>query len=478
MNEQNKVIKTLNDLRDLSKIKDKKKSLKMSSWIANFDKHYQDYKKLFADLKQMQLNYEHIKTISDSKSYKLKKEINNKIINIESEILKTKSKLSKYINKLIFAHSTKAIRKSDISADELYKILSIYEKQEFKNNHFLPHRLRAIIRNNKLYHNCQFQLIVAKTALDTNIKKMQPHLKNKAKKILLKQIDILNKRIVHCEDRKKSLYDTFLAMQHAKLVKILDKKSQKFNKNNKKYELKSKYIIDLENVSKYYYNKWVATKVLKNVNLKITKGEFVVILGPSGSGKTTLLNIISGMDKATYGKTIINNTNLIWMNDKQLTEFRKDNIGYVFQQYGLLPNLNVRENIEIGWELQKNKHQRLDIDDLLKIIEMQEATDKFPHELSGGQQQRVSVARSMVKNPAIIFGDEPTGAVDEEMSKKIMQLFVDINKKFKTTVIIVTHNPIFADLATRVIKVKSGSILYNYVNKHPKQIKDLNWSQN
>lgn len=105
---------------------------------------------------------------------------------------------------------------------------------------------------------------------------------------------------------------------------------------------------------------------------------------------------------------------------------------------------------------------------------MQEATDKFPHELSGGQQQRVSVARSMVKNPAIIFGDEPTGAVDEEMSKKIMQLFVDINKKFKTTVIIVTHNPIFADLATRVIKVKSGSILYNYVNKHPKQIKDLN----
>ena len=473
MDGKEKSIKTLNDLRDLTKIKNKKKSLKMSLWIANLDKCYQNYKILIANLKQARRDYGDFETIPNSETYKLKKEINKKIIHIESEILKSKSKLSKYINKLIFAHITQANKKSDINVNELHEILSIYEKQEFKNNYFPYNRLKAIIKNNKLYRNCQFQLIVAKTAFNNEL-----FLTNKAKKILIKKINILNKKITHCTDRKKSLYDAFLAMQHAKLVKTLDKKSQFFNKKTKNIQTTSNYIIDLRNVTKYYYNKWVATKVLKNINLKISKGEFVVILGPSGSGKTTLLNIISGMDKATYGITIVNNNNLIWMNDKQLTEFRKNNIGYIFQQYGLLPNLNVRENIEIGWELQKNKEKRLDIDELLKTIGMQDAADKFPHELSGGQQQRVSVARSMAKNPAIIFGDEPTGAVDEEMSKKIMQLFVDINKKFKTTVIIVTHNPIFADLANRVIKVNSGSILYNYVNKHPKQIKDLNWAQN
>ncbi len=473
-----KTIKTLNDLRDLSMIKNKKKSHKMSLWILNLDKYYQKYKVLFTNLKQAQLSYGDFEIIPDSKTYKLKKEIIKKIIKIESEILKTKSKLSKYINKLVFAHMSKANKKSNITADELYKILLIYEKQEFKNNYFPYSRLKAIINNNKLYRNCQFQLIVAKTALNNTIKKIPQFIKNKGKKILKKQINILNKKIVRCQDRKKSLYDAFLAMQHAKLVKMLDAKSQKFNKKTKDVQKKTKYIIDLENVTKYYYNKWVANKVLKNVNLKIEKGEFVVILGPSGSGKTTLLNIISGMDKATYGKTIINNTNLIWMNDKQLTKFRKNNIGYIFQQYGLLPNLNVRENIEIGWELQKNKDKRLDIDELLTTVGMQDAVDKFPHELSGGQQQRVSVARSMAKNPAIVFGDEPTGAVDQEMSKKIMQLFVDINKKFKTTVIIVTHNPIFADLADRVIKVNSGNILYNSINKKPKQINELNWLQN
>ncbi|MCQ2747850.1 MAG: ABC transporter ATP-binding protein [Mycoplasmoidaceae bacterium] len=220
----------------------------------------------------------------------------------------------------------------------------------------------------------------------------------------------------------------------------------------------------------------MATKILKGFDLKIKQGEFVVILGPSGSGKTTLLNIMSGMDKATYGKTVVNSHNLIKMSDNQLTQFRKDNIGYIFQQYGLLPNLTVGENVEMGWNLQSDRSKRLDIDSLLETVGMLEHAKKFPHELSGGQQQRVSVARSMAKNPAIVFGDEPTGAVDEEMSKQILQLFVDINKKYNTTVIIVTHNPIFADLATRVIKVNSGRIAQNYQNEHPKAVSELDWS--
>ncbi|GHU31024.1 hypothetical protein FACS1894166_01720 [Bacilli bacterium] len=238
-------------------------------------------------------------------------------------------------------------------------------------------------------------------------------------------------------------------------------------------DVESDHLIDLRDVCKYYNNGTLAVKVLKDVNLQINSGEFVVILGPSGSGKTTLLNIISGMDTATYGITVVNNLNLISMTQAQLTAFRKDNIGYVFQQYGLLPNLTVRENVEIGANLQSDKTKRIPIDDLLRTVGIFEHRNKFPHELSGGQQQRVSIARSVAKNPNLIFGDEPTGAVDEEMSKQIMQLFVDVNKKYKTTIIIVTHNIILAGLATKVIKVANGKIDKVILNDHPRKVLDL-----
>jgi putative ABC transport system ATP-binding protein len=253
------------------------------------------------------------------------------------------------------------------------------------------------------------------------------------------------------------------------LVKQLEKSSKKVSTR-----INSKYLIDLRNVVKYYTNGSLVTKVLKDVNLQIKHGEFVVILGPSGSGKTTLLNIISGMDTATSGTTIVANHNLIGYNSTQLTKFRRDNIGYIFQQYGLLPNLTVRENVEIGSNLQKDLKKRLDIDGLLKTVGIYEQRNKYPRELSGGQQQRVSISRSMAKNPMLIFGDEPTGAIDEEMSKQIMQLFVDINKKYKTTIIIVTHNPILADLATMTIKVANGKIDKIIKNNHPKTVQQLN----
>ena len=270
--------------------------------------------------------------------------------------------------------------------------------------------------------------------------------------------------------------------KYAKWVKKLDKIShKKTNTKNNTIDddiiLRGDNAIQLKNVTKYYYNKWMVTKILKNINLEIKKGEFVVILGPSGSGKTSLLNIITGIDVATSGQTYVNGQNLINKTSSQLTKFRKLNIGYIFQSYNLLPNLTVRENVEIGWKLQKNRALRLNINELLSVIGIDKYQDRYPYELSGGQQQRVSIARSMAKNPTIIFGDEPTGAVDEEMSKQILKLFVDLNKKFKTTVVIVTHNSIFADLATRVIKVNSGQIIQNYINHKPKTINQLNWSK-
>ena len=182
------------------------------------------------------------------------------------------------------------------------------------------------------------------------------------------------------------------------------------------------------------------------------------------------------MDNATFGDTIVAGENLIDYSASKLTLFRRNNIGYVFQQYGLLPNLTVKENIEIGQNLQENKSKIIPIDEILKAIGLETQSRKYPNELSGGQQQRVSIARSVAKNPNILFGDEPTGAIDEEMSKNIMNLFVEINKKYHTTIIIVTHNPILAEIATMVINVANGSISNIKINKNPKSVDQLNWS--
>jgi putative ABC transport system ATP-binding protein len=287
-------------------------------------------------------------------------------------------------------------------------------------------------------------------------------------KLRIKQI---NKNIEYYNARIKDLKASFASKYIAKMISKLEKSARGLKT---KHSDENKYLINLENVVKYYNNGTLAVKVLSNVNLKIKAGEFVVILGPSGSGKTTLLNIISGMDTATYGQTIVASHNLIKYNSTQLTQFRRDNVGYIFQQYGLLPNLTVLENVEIGSNLQKDEKKRIDINELLKNIGIYEQRNKFPRELSGGQQQRVSIARSMAKNPRLIFGDEPTGAIDTEMSKQIMQLFVDINKRYKTTVIIVTHNPIIADLATMVVRVANGRIDRILKNNKPKSVSQIN----
>lgn len=272
-----------------------------------------------------------------------------------------------------------------------------------------------------------------------------------------------------------------LTRDKKKELKSFAKEINKLNQPHKGEEIISfKHnddIIELKNVTKYYTNGYIVTQILKGVNLNIKRGDFVVILGPSGSGKTTLMNIISGLDRATDGVTNVCGQNLINLKDSELTKFRQINVGYVFQQYGLLPNLTVKENVEIGADLQTDKSKKINPEEVLESFGMLEHKNKFPHQLSGGQQQRVSIARAFAKNPTILFGDEPTGAIDEEMSKLVMKEFVDINKKYGTTVIIVTHNPIFEGLGTLVIKFKDGAVSSISRNENPKSVDELPWGQ-
>lgn len=212
--------------------------------------------------------------------------------------------------------------------------------------------------------------------------------------------------------------------------------------------------------------------VLKGVDFEIEKGEICVLLGPSGSGKSTLLNIIGGIDSADSGYVSIHGEKTADMNEKTLTRYRRDHLGYVFQMYNLIPNLNVRENIEVGAYLSKNP---LDIDDLLKTLGLYEHRHKLPNQLSGGQQQRTSIGRAIVKNPDILLCDEPTGALDYNTSKEILGLIEEVNQKYGNTVIMVTHNDAIKNMADRVIRLRDGKIRKNYRNEEKVPAKELDW---
>ncbi|WP_391591677.1 ABC transporter, ATP-binding protein [[Mycoplasma] cavipharyngis] len=263
--------------------------------------------------------------------------------------------------------------------------------------------------------------------------------------------------------------------KNRRAVRLVKRMNSRKRSGSIYYKNSPNCIIELENVSKWYTNNFTVNKILENINLTIKRGEFVVILGPSGSGKTTLLNIISGMDRASNGQVIVSDHNLITMSNKQLTRFRREYVSFVFQQYGLLNDLKIRENIELGAQLQENYRKRLDIDEVIENLGILQHSLKFPREISGGQQQRVAIARALVKNPEILFGDEPTGAVDEETSKQILKMFCEINKIYKTTIVIVTHNPIIAELATKVIRVSDGA-LKEVREQIPKTVDQLNWT--
>ncbi|WP_024370577.1 ABC transporter ATP-binding protein [Exiguobacterium sp. ZOR0005] len=231
-------------------------------------------------------------------------------------------------------------------------------------------------------------------------------------------------------------------------------------------------MIRLENVHKVYKTGDVETAALKEIDLTIQDGAFVVILGPSGSGKSTLLNVISGLDTVTSGTITFDETVLTDLTPEQMTAFRRDHLGFIFQQYNLLQNLTVYENIQIGADLSS---EPLAIDELLEQVGLQGARDKYPYQLSGGEQQRVSVARSLAKNPSIVFCDEPTGSLDEDNSKRVLELLERLNETYGKTIVVITHNTGIGAMADDVIKMNSGRIVELTHNPVRQAAHDIHW---
>ena len=230
--------------------------------------------------------------------------------------------------------------------------------------------------------------------------------------------------------------------------------------------------LTLDNVSKTYKTGEVEVKALTDVSLSLSEGEFAVILGSSGAGKTTLLNLLGGMDNATSGKIILDGKVVTELNKKGLCEYRRSDVGFVFQFYNLMPNLTALENVEIAVEICKN---HLSPEKTLEEVGLKERMANFPAQLSGGEQQRVSIARALAKNPKLLLCDEPTGALDYVTGKKILKCLYDVSKEQKKTVVVVTHNQAIKDIADKVFYIKSGRIEKTVINEHPKSVGEIEW---
>ncbi len=230
--------------------------------------------------------------------------------------------------------------------------------------------------------------------------------------------------------------------------------------------------LEISGIKKHFGEGESRVDVLKGIDAQIEKGEICVLLGPSGSGKSTLLNIIGGIDNPDSGYISINGERTADMNEKALTFYRRKHLGYIFQMYNLIPNLNIKENIEVGAYLSDNP---LDVDSLLKSLGLYEHRHKLPNQLSGGQQQRTAIGRAIIKNPDILLCDEPTGALDYDTSKEILKLISDLNQQYGSTVVMVTHNDALKDMADRVIQLHDGKIRRNYCNEHKLSVEELEW---
>lgn len=234
-----------------------------------------------------------------------------------------------------------------------------------------------------------------------------------------------------------------------------------------------KNLYTLDHIYKTYktYDTW--NHALEDVSLELEEGKMIVVLGPSGSGKSTMLNLLSGIDSPSKGKITFEGQRLDQMKEEELTEYRAQNLGFIFQSYNLIANLTVKENVELGSQLSKNP---LNIKEILEQVELEKHMHKYPYQLSGGQMQRVAIARALVKNPKVLFCDEPTGALDEETGKKVLSLLQKMNQKYHTTMIIVTHNPSIADMAHTVIKMNSGHLVEIRQNETIKDAEELRWA--
>ena len=230
-------------------------------------------------------------------------------------------------------------------------------------------------------------------------------------------------------------------------------------------------MIKIENVHKSYGTGDSRNEVLKGVSLTIEDGDFVVILGTSGSGKSTLLNVISGLEPADEGAICYEAQNLSSMKDAELTKFRREYVGYIFQQYFLLPNLSVDKNVKMGADLANNKDYR----ETIKAVGLEAKRSKYPHELSGGEQQRVSVARALAKKPKVLYLDEPTGALDEQTGRQVLDYICKLKKEQGFTMVMVTHNQNIAEMANTVIRMNSGRIVQTYHNAEQKTAYEIAW---
>jgi len=250
-----------------------------------------------------------------------------------------------------------------------------------------------------------------------------------------------------------------------------EKIKEEYKLNANQYE-KTGVAIEIKNLKKYYQMGEIKVKALRGSSFKVMDGEFVVVLGPSGSGKSTLLNMIGGMDNPTDGSVKFYNEDVTKYTEKELTQYRRDEIGFVFQFYNLMASLTAKENVELATEICSNP---LDIDMIMNDVGLSERAGHFPSQMSGGEQQRVAIARAVAKNPKILLCDEPTGALDYTTGKKILQLLVDVNRKYQKTVIVITHNAAIAGIANKVIKMRSGEIEEIIENKNPISPDRVEW---
>ena len=233
-----------------------------------------------------------------------------------------------------------------------------------------------------------------------------------------------------------------------------------------------KSFITFNNVKKTYKVGDVEINASDGVDFEVNKGEFVVIVGPSGAGKTTILNLLGGMDKATSGQILVDGQDVAKYSERQLTQYRRDDIGFVFQFYNLVQNLTALENVELATQISKNP---LDVRMVLERVGLNKRLDNFPAQLSGGEQQRVAIARAIAKNPKLLLRDEPTGALDYQTGKAILGLLREMCDKYTMTVIVITHNSALAPMADRIIHLKNGQVASMNINEHPKSIAEIEW---
>ena len=228
----------------------------------------------------------------------------------------------------------------------------------------------------------------------------------------------------------------------------------------------------VQSLVKSYGQDSARVEVLRDITLSIDKGELCVLLGPSGSGKSTFLNIVGGLETCDDGSIVINGQDITAMKDRALDEYRRRELGFIFQFYNLVPDLTIRENIEVTKHISKNP---LDVDELLKSLGLWEHRLKFPNQVSGGQQQRCAIGRALVKNPNLLLCDEPTGALDYSTSKEILELLEKVNKTYDTTILVVTHNEAIGEMANRILRLHDGKLIENSVQISPKPAADITW---